>query len=136
MDLIEERRKKRREYDAEYKKTDKGKATRAEYEKSDAYKAKQAKYNKSDKGQKSQRIRKWKFSGVKHPNMNELHDVWKAATNCADCEVILAESGINGSNRKCLDHDHETGLFRDIVCNTCNTKRGIIDRLSALNLHF
>ena len=31
-------------------------------------------------------------------------------------------------NKKCLDHDHKTGLFRNIICNRCNVIRGNNDR--------
>ena len=90
-------------------------------------------FRASETGMKSMRITHWRQSGVKHDNFDELYDIWKAATNCADCDVNLIEGNI-GSNHKCLDHDHTTGLFRDIVCHKCNVHRGIADSLSALNL--
>ena len=90
-------------------------------------------YRASEKGMESKRINQWKKTGVKHDNFKELYKIWKEATNCADCDVNLVE-GNEKSNRKCLDHDHTTGLFRNIVCHKCNLQRGVIDRLSALNL--
>ena len=154
MDYIEERRRKDREYYA--KNREKICAQKAsyransesyqeyikEYHKGDKSKAYREEYVKTDANKKSKRICKWKSAGVKHPNFNELHDIWKAATNCADCNVILVESGVNGANRKCLDHDHITGLFRGIVCHACNGRRYQVDKkspdyitqISALNL--
>ena len=153
MDYIEERRRKEREYYAKnrekicerkaaYRKTDKHKEYVKEYQKTDKCRAYKAEYQKTDANKKSKRICKWKLAGVKHPDFNELHDIWKAATNCDDCDIILAESGINGANRKCLDHDHITGLFRGIVCHACNGRRyqedkkspDYITQISALNI--
>ena len=85
-------------------------------------------FRASETGMESMRINKWKQSGVKHDNFKELYKIWKAATNCADCDVILVE-GNKGRNHKCLDHDHTTGLFRDIVCHTCNQQRGVTDKM-------
>ena len=156
MDKIEERRRKQREYYAKNREKicEQKAAYRANSEVQQAYVKEYSKeyrkrnqekiieYAKTDANKKSKRICKWKLAGVKHPDFNELHDIWKAATNCADCDVILVESGITGVNRKCLDHDHITGLFRGIVCHACNGRRYQVDKkspdyitqLSALNL--
>jgi hypothetical protein len=88
-------------------------------------------YRKSENGKRSNKISKWKQAGVQHPDFNELYDIWTAATNCADCDVILVE-GNEGGNRKCVDHDHETGLFRDIICHKCNIIRGQKDNLKKI----
>ena len=28
-----------------------------------------------------------------------------------------------GGNKKCMEHNHENGQFRNIVCNRCNTSK-------------
>ena len=144
MDYIEERRRKYREYyakkrkeicaqKAEYRKTEQAQKLIKGYHKGDTYRAQKAEYAKTDNGKKLISINRWKQYGVKHNNFDDLYKIWKEATNCADCDVVFVE-GNKGNNRKCLDHDHTTGLFRDIICHKCNIHRGVIDRLSALNL--
>jgi hypothetical protein len=134
MDKIEERRRKEREYYAKnreaicarkvaQRKTEEGKAYLAEYRKTEKYQTYKEEFAKTEANKKCKRICKWKRSGVQHPDFDELYNIWKSATNCADCDVELVESGINGATRKCLDHDHTTGLFRDIVCHSCNCRR-------------
>ena len=88
-------------------------------------------FRRSEEGLRSARITKWKQFGVISDNFDELYNIWKTATNCADCDVELVE-GNKGCNRKCLDHDHTTGLFRDIVCTKCNQMRGVTDQMFKL----
>lgn len=104
----------------------------ADYRETEEHKKTAAEYRKSENGKRRNKISKWKQNGVKEEDMNALYDVWKEATNCADCDVILIEGG-TGHNHKCLDHDHETGSFRGVVCHRCNIVRGQQDSLKKLN---
>ena len=63
---------------------------------------------------KSGRINNWKRRGVKG-NYEELYNIYMNADNCYCCNYIF----INDKN-KCLDHNHETGEFRNILCRSCN----------------
>jgi len=72
---------------------------------------------------KSNRIRKWKSRGVICDDWNELYDKYINTNNCEECNIELIE-GMYGSNKKCLDHCHKTGEFRNVLCHTCNVKRG------------
>ena len=72
---------------------------------------------------KIHRIACWKNIGVISENYDNLNDLYENATNCEECNVILT-TGDNCSTRKCLDHDHKTGQFRNILCSSCNIKRG------------
>jgi hypothetical protein len=42
--------------------------------------------------------------------------------NCDLCNVELCD-GNKLPNRKCMEHNHDTGEFRNIVCNSCNCKK-------------
>jgi hypothetical protein len=79
-------------------------------------------YKKTEQYIKSRRISNWKRRKVKCDDWDNLYDKYINTTNCEECDVELV-SGIYGSNKKCLDHDHVTGEFRNILCNTCNNER-------------
>jgi len=71
---------------------------------------------------KSNRVKKWKSRGVICEDWNVLYDKYINTTNCEMCDVELIEGNF-GANKKCLDHDHKTGEFRNVLCNTCNCRR-------------
>tara|TARA_R110002126_G_C10300645_1_gene486960 strand:+ start:267 stop:788 length:522 start_codon:yes stop_codon:yes gene_type:complete len=73
---------------------------------------------------KYQRVYKWKESGVISNDFDALYEVYLNTTECSVCSVELTEEKKSTKTRKCLDHCHKTGEFRDILCNSCNVKRG------------
>lgn len=100
---------------------------RAQLRQDEDYQLMMKKYRESEAGKKSARISNWKKMGLKSDDYDMVYDDWKSATNCEECGVELIE-GNKGKNKKVLDHDHITGLFRNVICNTCNTIRGNDDR--------
>jgi len=80
-------------------------------------------YRQTDVGKKSHRIGNWKQTGVISDDFDALYEYYLNCKNCEDCGLELVE-GHFGANKKCLDHDHNTGLFRDILCCGCNLRRG------------
>jgi hypothetical protein len=104
------------EYDKEY--------SRQWYQKNKKHKDEKSKqYSKTDAGKKSNRISQWKYNGVKCDDFDALYEYYINTTHCENCDVELVE-GNKAANRKCLDHSHETGEFRNVPCNTCNKLRG------------
>jgi len=81
------------------------------------------KYKQTEKGKKVNTIKNWKFNGVVHPDFNALYEKYLNTKNCELCDVELTQDRYNTKTTRCLDHDHETGLFRNILCNSCNVKR-------------
>ena len=77
----------------------------------------QLKYFKTKKGLKANRIAQWQNKNILHPDLHLFYDtVYLPATHCDNC-------GHNFSiYRKTLDHDHTTGLIRQILCSSCNIK--------------
>ena len=61
-------------------------------------------------------IYNWKRSGLIYDDYDELYEVYINTMECQHCE-----SEFTKNNKRCLDHSHETGLFRKIVCNRCNS---------------
>jgi hypothetical protein len=72
-------------------------------------------YNKTPKGKKSKTIKNWKRIGLVHDNYEELYDRYLDTEECSVCKYIFDKT-----NWRCMDHDHNTGLFRQILCNKCN----------------
>jgi len=76
---------------------------------------KKSKYCRTPVGLKNQRMRKWRDRGVKNVN-DEMYDIYNKTTECDCCKKKFSSSF-----DKHLDHDHETGEFRQILCCSCNT---------------
>tara|TARA_R110000824_G_scaffold249535_5_gene438459 strand:- start:1167 stop:1685 length:519 start_codon:yes stop_codon:yes gene_type:complete len=66
---------------------------------------------------KSRMIYLWKKNGVIDNDFDKLYDNYLKVTNCELCDVVLEGKG---RSKKCLDHDHVTGKFRNVLCNNCN----------------
>ena len=81
------------------------------------------KYRQTPRGKKSHRIENWKYTGIIHPNFDELYERYINTSNCERCNVILTEDKRRTLTTRCMDHDHNTGLFRYIVCHRCNSSR-------------
>ena len=64
---------------------------------------------------KSQKISDMKRKGIIHDDYNELYDIFLNTHNCMICDKSI--SGYN----KHVDHCHETGEYRQILCCSCNT---------------
>ena len=123
----EENKKKIKEKQKEYREDNKEKYK--EYEKrrrenrKEYLKEYKIEYTKTEKGRKVERIGRWKKRGIISDDWDALYDRYITTLNCEDCECELVE-GLYGANKRCLDHDHTTGLVRGIVCCACNLKRG------------
>jgi hypothetical protein len=80
-------------------------------------------YLQTEAGKKSKRITNWKQTGVKSADYNALYEYYINCKYCENCGVEFVDGDL-GSNKKCLDHSHKTGLFRNILCCGCNNRRG------------
>ena len=82
----------------------------------DKFKNRKKEYNQTDKGKKIHKISKWKHYGLLSDNYDEIYYRWLNSTKCELCKCEYTKK-----NKKCLDHNHNNGLFRNILCNSCNT---------------
>ena len=72
------------------------------------------------KQHKTSKKSSWKNSGMVFTpeEFEEIYNKYIYATNCELCDVLFPKS----RNRQ-LDHCHETGKIRNIVCQTCNLRK-------------
>jgi len=64
---------------------------------------------------KNTMIYNWKKSGLICDDYNALYETYIKTMECQHCQTEFTKN-----NKRCLDHDHTTGLFRKIICNRCN----------------
>ena len=62
--------------------------------------------------------RSWKRNGLITDNFEEIYNKYIYATHCQLCNKQFEKS----LDRQ-MEHCHETGQFRNIVCNKCNHKK-------------
>lgn len=83
-----------------------------------------ARYRLTPGGKKKEIISKWKNMGIKSDNYDTLYNNYLSETHCDFCRVKFGKWGDGTGTFKCCDHNHETGLFRNFLCQKCNLQRG------------
>tara|TARA_R110001592_G_scaffold11061_2_gene55612 strand:- start:321 stop:662 length:342 start_codon:yes stop_codon:yes gene_type:complete len=78
-------------------------------------KAQIAKYQQTEVGIKNLRMNKWRLRGVINVD-NEMYENYINTTCCDWCKNEFKDS-----SDRCLDHNHTTGEFRQVLCRSCNT---------------
>jgi len=127
-------KEQRAEYNREYRKNNKEKIAEKskEYrlnhkEKAVEYrlnhKEEAVEYNQTPNGKKSLMIGNWKRRGIKSDNYDMLYNNYLSETHCDFCRVKFGKRGDGTGTWKCCDHNHETGFFRNFLCNNCNLRR-------------
>ncbi len=60
----------------------------------------------------------WKKQGLNMDNFEEIYQDYIHSTNCDLCSKEF-----QSSRERHMEHDHQTGEFRNIVCCKCNVKK-------------
>ena len=120
----EEKKERKRERDRQYYQKNKEKIInrvkeyKVEYNQKnkEAISLQKKEYHSTPKGIKVQTISNWRQRGV-IGDLEQLYILYINTDKCMYCEKSFADSV-----DRCLDHDHETGLYRAVLCRSCNTK--------------
>ncbi len=81
-------------------------------------------YHQTPEGKKKCTILNWKKRGLICPDYDSIYCHYLNATECDNCDVTFGEFGDGSGTFKCMDHNHETGEFRNFLCKNCNVRRG------------
>ncbi len=75
-------------------------------------------YRKTEQGKKSTFIKTSKYRGLLEYGYtyDEVYEYYLEINNCEVCGKELT-----GSRQKCMDHCHQDGCFRWVLCQSCNT---------------
>ena len=79
------------------------------------------KFRESPHGIKKRRIDQWKHYGLICDDYDALHDKYLKTTHCELCNVEFSLDKKRSKTTKCMDHCHVSGLFRNFICNSCNS---------------
>tara|TARA_Y100000592_G_C5434826_1_gene300189 strand:+ start:852 stop:1313 length:462 start_codon:yes stop_codon:yes gene_type:complete len=117
-------KKEKSEYNKKYREENRDKLIQYSKEYNDKHKQEAELYRKSEIGRKNSRIRDWRRMGVISDDYDKLYEKYINTTTCDSCNIQLTENiKYNTSTTRCLDHNHETGQFRNVLCNKCNVLR-------------
>ena len=67
---------------------------------------------------KGRQISKWRLRGIIDPDLESVYDYSLTQTHCWICFKEYNKN--NTMDRRCLDHEHDTGEPRYICCHDCN----------------
>jgi len=67
---------------------------------------------------KRKMIAHWKYCGLISDNYDFIFDRWDNSKKCELCK-----NEYKNSIDKHMEHNHDTGEFRNIVCRSCNFKK-------------
>ena len=93
------------------------------FDKKEYMKEYQREYIKTDKGLKNNRIKNWRKYEILdnfNDNYKTLYKIYLSTKFCDICNCELNTN--NNKTKKCLDHCHKSGYFRNILCTSCNSK--------------
>jgi len=118
-------KEKKREYNKRYREKNKEKEKERSKKYNKKYREKnkerfnkiRMEYYRTPEGKKSNTINSWKAQGMLCEDFDSLYEIYFHTWKCDFCNCI-----INKKINKHLDHNHENGEIRGILCRGCNSK--------------
>ena len=65
-------------------------------------------------------IRNWKKYGLICRGNETYKDIYNEVMSVTHCELCNVEFTDEIADQRCMDHCHETGFFRKVLCRRCN----------------
>tara|TARA_R110000765_G_scaffold180868_1_gene286786 strand:- start:29 stop:439 length:411 start_codon:yes stop_codon:yes gene_type:complete len=112
-------KQQRNEWYQKNKETEKNKHKKWYEDNKEYYKKYRKEYRQTPEGKKSDTISNWKIYGLKLFGYT-YDEVYEYYLDCDNCEVCNKDISMGG-HQKNMDHCHDTGIFRWILCSSCNT---------------
>tara|TARA_R100000951_G_C2513926_1_gene141293 strand:+ start:96 stop:464 length:369 start_codon:yes stop_codon:yes gene_type:complete len=116
-------KEKQKEYNRLYRLANKDKLKTNRYAQKDKLNSQKRDIRQTPQGKKTEKMAGWRYSGVNNVN-DEMYDRY-INTHCCD----VCKNEFKGSYDRCLDHDHETGDFRQVLCRSCNNSDSWKDKI-------
>ena len=77
-------------------------------------------YEQTDIGKMKHAISMWKYHGLTWETEDEIEGIYTLYLGSTNCETCGKE--YKDDFDRCMDHDHDTNKFRNILCRSCNLK--------------
>ena len=83
---------------------------------------KKKEYSKTPNGKKVNTLKQWKGRGLiaSKEEKDRIYNLYLNQELCNACDCILTRTGKYCKTDANMDHCHETGRFRHIICHSCN----------------
>ena len=79
-------------------------------------------YAQTPNGKKSRKINQWKHIGLIWETEEEIDEIYNRYLESKRCEIFICSKEYKNGKDKDMDHDHQNGKFRNVLCHSCNSK--------------
>lgn len=83
----------------------------------DKIKERKRAYSKTPNGKKFISINNWRYKGMITDDWEDVYNIYKITECCNYCKKTF-----KNNLDKHLDHNHETGEIRGVLCRSCNQR--------------